>query len=69
MDTLSFGTIHYNPRAGAFEARIDITRGCRTFRYPARISAPVDTPIDMIREGLARNAMRMSDSGDLRSVL
>ena len=26
-------------------------------------------PIDMIREGLARTAIRMSDSGDLRSVL
>ena len=69
MDNLAFGPIRYNPRAGAFEARVDITRGCRTFRYPARITAPVDTPIDMIREGLARNAMLMSDSGDLRSVL
>lgn len=69
MDNLSFGTIRYNPAASSFEARVDITRGSRTFRYPARISAPVDTPIDMIREGLARNAIHMSDSGDLRSVL
>lgn len=69
MDNLSFGTIRYNPGAGAFEARVDIVRGSRTFRYPARIAAPVDTPIDMIREGLARNAMCMSDSGGLRSVL
>ena len=57
------------PLALAAPVRGRLTFSEVTFRYPARISAPVDTPIDMIREGLARNAIRMSDSGDLRSVL
>ena len=69
MDTLRFGPIRYNAALGAFEARVDVTRGSRTFRYPARLNAPISLPPETVRDGLARDALRMSDSGDLRSVL
>lgn len=70
MDNVSFGDIRYNAAAGAFEARVDISRGGRTFRYPCRLSGPLDMPADAVRAGLVRHAQRMSDSGgDLRSVL
>ncbi|QQA42593.1 orotidine 5'-phosphate decarboxylase [Pelagovum pacificum] len=69
MDNVSFGDIRYNAALGAFEARVDISRGGRTFRYPCRMNGPLDLTPDKVRAGLARHAMRMSDSGDLRSVL
>ncbi len=69
MDNLSFGPIRYNAAIGAFEARVDVVRGSRTYRYPARLNGPVSLPSDVVRDGLAQNALRMSDSGDLRSVI
>ncbi len=69
MQNVSFGDIRYNAAIGAFEARVDISRGSRTFRYPARVSGPLDMSPEAVRDGLARSAMRMSDTGDLRSVL
>jgi len=69
MKNVSFGPIRYNPALGAFEARVDIARGRRTFRYPARLPAPLDLDAESVRAGLANRALQMSDSGDLRSVL
>ncbi|SLN57856.1 orotidine 5'-phosphate decarboxylase [Roseisalinus antarcticus] len=69
MDNVSFGDIRYNAASGAYEARVDIARGGRLFRYPARMKGPLDLPLDQVRAGLARNAFNMSDSGDLRSVM
>ncbi|EAR49620.1 orotidine 5'-phosphate decarboxylase [Oceanicola granulosus HTCC2516] len=69
MDNVSFGDIRYNAALGAFEARVDIARNGRTFRYPCRMNGPLDMNASDVRAGLARHAMRMSDSGDLRSVI
>ncbi|KAA9006159.1 orotidine 5'-phosphate decarboxylase [Histidinibacterium aquaticum] len=69
MDNVSFGPIRYNAADGAFEAKVDIARDGRTFRYPARYPAPLDMPSHKVRAGLAARARAMSDSGDLRSVL
>ncbi len=37
MSDISLGNIRYNPTTGAFEARVDIDRKGRTYRYPCSI--------------------------------
>lgn len=69
MNEVRFGRISYNAARGAYEARVDIRRGTRTFRYPARLHGPLDMCPQQIRSGLERSARAMSDSGDLRSVV
>lgn len=62
MTDVSFGKINYNAALGAYEARVDIRRGGRTFRYPAQLAGPLDMSPDQVRAGLARKAASMSDS-------
>ena len=70
MENVTLGTVRYNPAVGAFEARVDIERGGTTYRYPCQLHGPLTLPEDQVRSGLARNAMRMSDSGGTtRSVM
>ena len=63
MTNINLGHVRYNPAAGAFEARVDIERAGRTFRYPCQVAGPVTMDMGAVRRGLARNALRMSDSG------
>ena len=59
---VTFGKVHYNDRDERFEARVDIHRRGKTFRYPCTLRGPVDMDGDQVRLGLARQAMRMSDT-------
>ena len=68
-DRITLGPVRYNPQAGAFEARVDIRRGDRTYRYPAQVAAPLDADPHWIDRALTDSAVRMSDSPDLRSVI
>jgi hypothetical protein len=54
--------VRYNPAQGAFEARVDIDRDGRTFRYPVRIEAPESAPRDWLEAALTRQALRMTDT-------
>ena len=65
MAQINLGDVRYNPSAGAFEARVDITHSGRTFRYPCQVAGPVTMDMAQVRDGLARHALRMSDSGAL----
>ena len=56
-------SMKYDAAQGAFEARVDVERGGRTFRYPCRVEAPESAPRDWIEEALTRHALRQSDSG------
>ncbi len=56
-------SVRYDAAAGAFEARVDVERDGRTFRYPCRVEAPESAPRDWIEEALTRHALRQSDSG------
>jgi hypothetical protein len=60
---VNLGEIHYDARRGTFEARVDICRDGRTFRYPCKIDGPPDMDSNRVALGLTRQAMRMSDSG------
>lgn len=55
--------VSYNPAIGAFEGRVDISRNGRTFRYPCQVAGPMTMDMDQVHAGLARHAMRMSDTG------
>lgn len=57
-----FKDVHYNARAGAFEARVDIVRGGRTFRYPCSLAGPITMDVGAVRAGLYSRALKMSDS-------
>ena len=68
MTRIKMGDVHYNAGAGAFEARVDIHRDGRTFRYPCQVPGPVTMDLMDVRKRLARTAIGMSDSGsDLQS--
>lgn len=62
MQTIKMKTVRYNAQIGAFEARVDIERGDRTYRYPCQLVMPIDASIDAVKLGLMRQAIRMSDS-------
>lgn len=55
-------SMRYDAAKGAFEARVDVERDGRTFRYPCRVEAPESAPRDWLEDALTRNALRMSDS-------
>jgi len=63
MQTIRLGHVRYDAGLGVFEARVDIERSGKTFRYPCRISGPATLDPDAVRDGLTSQALRMSDSG------
>jgi hypothetical protein len=65
MQNVRLGETRYNDRAGAFEARVDVTRGDVTFRYPARVIAPPDADQTWVASALVRNALGQSDTPTL----
>lgn len=62
MSGIRLGSVSYNLRLGAFQARVDVERNGTTFRYPCQISGPATMDIEMVRLGLTQQALRMSDS-------
>ncbi len=54
--------IWYNPATNAFEGRIDIRRGGRSFRYPCAVEGPMDMSPAEVRARMETQAKRMSDS-------
>lgn len=66
---MKINDIRYNAQSGAFEARVDIERNGRMFRYPCAIAGPLDMDMKSVRKLLSHQAHRMSDSGTtLQSV-
>ena len=63
MTQINLGDIRYNATAGAFEARVDIERSGTTYRYPCQVAGPMTMEPEHVRKGLARHALRMSDTG------
>lgn len=63
MTNVEIGPVRYNPARGAFEARVDIARAGRTFRYPCEVRGPVTMDEEIVRSALASHALGMSDSG------
>lgn len=60
---MKINDIRYNAQSGAFEARVDIERDGRMFRYPCAVAGPLDMDITSVRKLLGHQAHRMSDTG------
>ena len=62
MGMIRLGDVRYNAQIGAFEARVDVERGGRMFRYPCLVPGPVDMNSAWVTAALTRHALRQSDS-------
>ena len=62
MSDIRFGRISYNAARQTYEARVDVLRGGRTFRYPCEVPGPLDMDEGVIRHALASQAQAMSDT-------
>ena len=60
---IRLGRVSYDEARGWFEARVDVERDGRTFRYPCRVAGPANASPAWIESALADHALRMSDSG------
>lgn len=70
MTNIHLGDIRYNAQSGAFEARVDIHTGGRTYGYPCAIEAPLTQEPARVRSSLIAQAeARAARRNGLRSVL
>lgn len=60
MKTVSLGSIRYNPSAGAFEARVDIDRKGRTYRYPCSVRGALTMEDGAVRSRLTQQALQLA---------
>ncbi len=69
MADISLGNIRYNPTTGAYEARVDIDRKGRTYRYPCSVPGTLMMDDEAVRQHLTRQAMSMAGrEGGLHAV-
>lgn len=69
MAQMTLTKITFNATSGMYEARVDIKRDGTTYRYPCAVPGTLVTDKATVREHLLEQALHMSDSGDLRSVV
>ena len=62
MGMIRLGDVRYNAQVGEFEARVDVERGGKTFRYPCRVPGPFDMNASWVTVALTRHALNQSDS-------
>lgn len=62
-------SMRYDAASGTYEARVDVERDGRIFRYPCRVQAPESAPRDWIEDALTRHALRQSDTSRPRAQL
>lgn len=65
MGMIRLGDVRYNAQVGEFEARVDVERGGKIFRYPCRVSGPIDMDTRWVTAGLTRHALNQSDTWPL----
>lgn len=69
MTQIAVGDIRYNPVTGAYEARVDIDRKGRTYRYPCSVAGSLMMEDAAVRQSLTKQAMRLAGrEGGLHSV-
>jgi hypothetical protein len=62
MPQITLGPIAFQEDRSTYEARVDISRDGRMFRYPCRISGQPGADPALVRAILTRQALAMSDS-------
>ncbi|MBU2992086.1 orotidine 5'-phosphate decarboxylase [Octadecabacter sp. 1_MG-2023] len=69
MANISLGNIRYNPTTGAYEARVDIDRKGRTYRYPCSVAGALTMDEAAVRQSLSRQALKLAGrEGGLHAV-
>jgi hypothetical protein len=69
MPNISLGNIRYNPTTGAYEARVDIDRKGRIYRYPCSVQGTLMMEEGDVRRGLTQQAMQLARvEGGLSSI-
>ena len=69
MSRIDVGSIRFNPAAGTYEARVDINRNGRMYRYPCSVPGTLMTDEEQILQGLTQQAQQMAGrEGGLLSV-
>ena len=70
MADISLGNIRYNPTTSAYEARVDIDRKGRTYRYPCSVTGTLMADESDVRRKLTKQALRMAGrEGGLHATL
>jgi hypothetical protein len=52
--------IRYDATAGVFQARVDVERDGKTFRYPVTVPGPITLDEDIVRTIVVHQARRLS---------
>lgn len=60
MSKVTLSDVRYNPASGAYEARADIRRDGRTYRYPCSLQGSLMMDDASVVRGLTRQARAMS---------
>ena len=60
MSDISLGNIRYNPTTAAYEARVDIDREGRTYRYPCSVTGTLMADETDVRRRLTRQALKLA---------
>ncbi|WP_296418919.1 orotidine 5'-phosphate decarboxylase [Pseudooctadecabacter sp.] len=60
MSRIALGDIRYNPVTGAYEARVDINRKGRTYRYPCSVPGSLSMDDATVRRSLTQQAQTMA---------
>ena len=70
MSGINLGNITYNPATSAYEARVDIDREGRTYRYPCSVTGTLMMDEIAVRRKLTRQALKMAGrEGGLHATL
>ena len=70
MHNIAVGNISYNATTSAYEARVDISRQGRTYRYPCSVPGTLMMHDAEIRRSLTKQAITMAGrDGGLHSIL
>lgn len=69
MAHIAVGDIRYNPVTAAYEARVDIDRQGRTYRYPCSVAGSLMMEDEAVLRGLNRQALKLARvEGGLHAV-
>jgi len=70
MSNIALGNINYNPTTAAYEARVDIDRKGRTYRYPCSVTGSLMMDEADVRRKLTRQALKLAGrEGGLHATL
>lgn len=65
MTKITLGPVRFDQQRLTYQARVDVLRDGRTFRYPCQVTAAANADPAAICHGLVQQALKMSDSASV----